>query len=105
MNRARPKQIVIRVSEDELARIKDKVAQSGKSQQEYIIDALLNAEVVNLDAIKELCPELKRVGSNLNQVAKALNGRGYYQYSLITENQKELMELWQLLKRYLQRQG
>ena len=32
-NRTRPKQIVIRVSEEELAQIKEKVEQSGKSQQ------------------------------------------------------------------------
>ena len=39
MNRTRPKQIVIRVSEEELAQIKKKVEQSGKSQQQYIIEA------------------------------------------------------------------
>ena len=33
MNRTRPKQIVIRVSEEELMQIKEKVAQSGKNQQ------------------------------------------------------------------------
>ena len=37
MNRTRPKQIVIRVSEEELEAIKEKVEQSGKSQQQYII--------------------------------------------------------------------
>lgn len=37
MNRTRPKQIVIRVSEEELAQIKEKVEQSGKSQQQYIM--------------------------------------------------------------------
>ena len=31
MNRTRPKQIVIRVSEEELAQIKEKVEQSGKA--------------------------------------------------------------------------
>ena len=35
MNRTRPKQIVIRVSEEELMQIKEKVAQSGKNQQEW----------------------------------------------------------------------
>ena len=44
MNRTRPKQIVIRVSEEELAQIKEKVEQSGKSQQQYIIEALTTVE-------------------------------------------------------------
>lgn len=105
MNRTRPKQIVIRVSEEEQEQIKSKVEQSGKSQQQYIIEALTQREVVNLDAVKELYPELKRIGNNLNQIAKALNSTGYYDYRLITQNQKELNEIWQSLKRYLQRQA
>lgn len=105
MNRTRPKQIVIRVSEEELAQIKEKVEQSGKSQQQYIIEALTQSKIVNLDGIKELYPEIKRIGNNLNQIAKALNGSAYYSYSLITQNQKELEKIWQLLKQYLQKQG
>jgi len=73
MNRTRPKQIVIRVSEEELMQIKEKVAQSGKNQQQY------------------------------NQIAHALNGKGYYSYNLITENQKELGQLWQSLRQFLQK--
>ena len=105
MNRTRPKQIVIRVSEEELAQIKEKVEQSGKSQQQYIIEALTQSNIVNLDGLKEIYPELKRQGNNLNQIAKALNGSTYYSYSLITQNQKELEKIWQLLKQYLQKQA
>lgn len=76
MNRTRPKQIVIRVSEEELTQIKEKVAQSGKNQQEYIIEALTQPTITNTDGIKELIPELKRIGNNLNQIAHALNGKG-----------------------------
>lgn len=105
MNRTRPKQIVIRVSEEELEQIKKKVEQSGKSQQQYIIEALTQKQVTNTDGIKELMPELKRVGNNLNQIAKALNSTGYYDYRLITQNQKELNEVWQSLKQYLQKRA
>jgi hypothetical protein len=105
MNRTRPKQIVIRLSEEELAQIKEKVEQSGKSQQQYIIEALTQSNIVNLDGLKELYPEIKRIGNNLNQIAKALNGSTYYSYSLITQNQKELEKIWQLLKQYLQKQA
>ena len=80
MNRTRPKQIVIRVSEEELAQIKEKVEQSGKSQQQYIIEALTQSNIVNLDGLKEIYPELKRQGNNLNQIAKKLNENGYVDY-------------------------
>lgn len=103
MNRTRPKQIVIRMSEEELEQIKAKVEQSGKSQQQYIIAALTGKQIINTDGIKELVPELKRVGNNLNQIAKALNSTGYYDYRLITQNQKERNQLWQSLKQYLQK--
>ena len=85
--------------------IKEKVEQSGKSQQQYIIEALTQSNIVNTDGIKELIPELKRVGNNLNQIAHALNGSSYYSYNLITENQKELTEIWQSLKQFLQKQA
>ena len=96
MNRTRPKQIVIRVSEEELMQIKEKVAKSGKNQQEYIIEALTQPTITNTDGIKELIPELKRIGNNLNR-------KGYYSYNLITENQKELGQLWQSLRQFLQK--
>jgi hypothetical protein len=105
MNRKRNKQIVIRVSEEEFETIKKKVQQSGKSQQQYAIDALLDTPIVNTEGIKAISPEIMRVGNNLNQVAKALNGSSYYSYNLITKNQKELEEVWQLLKQYLQNLG
>ena len=106
MNRTRPKQIVIRVSEEELAQIKEKVEQSGKSQQQYIIEALTQSNIVNLDGLKEIYPELKRQGNNLNQIAKKLNENGYVdQYNLITDNQKELDKVWQSLKQFLQKQA
>ena len=104
MNRTRPKQIVIRVSEEELAQIK--VEQSGKSQQQYIIEALTQSNIVNLDGLKEIYPELKRQGNNLNQIAKKLNENGYVDYKQELPNtMKEVREVWQLLKQYLQKQA
>lgn len=106
MNRTRPKQIVIRVSEEELAQIKEKVEQSGKSQQQYIIEALTQSNIVNLDGLKEIYPELKRQGNNLNQIAKKLNENGYVDYKQELPNtMKEVREVWQLLKQYLQKQA
>lgn len=106
MNRTRPKQIVIRVSEEELVQIKKKVEQSGKSQQQYIIEALTQKQVINTDGIKEIYPELKRQGNNLNQIAKKLNENGYVDYKHeLPDTMKEVREVWRLLKQYLQKQA
>ena len=97
--RKRNVQINIRISEAEAEQLRKKVEQSGMSQQEYILSCVLNKPITNTDGIKELIPELKRVGNN------ALNGGRYYQYNLITDNQKELDKVWQSLKQFLQKQA
>ena len=103
--RSRDIQIKFRVSEEEAEQLRKKVDQSGKSMQEYLLSCALNKPITNTDGIKELYPEIKRIGNNLNQIAKALNGTAYYPYNLITQNQKELEKIWQLLKQYLQKQA
>ena len=105
MNKTRPKQLSFRVSEEEYQQLQEKISESGMSQQEYILSCVLNKPITNTDGIKELIPELKRVGNNLNQIAHALNGGRYYQYNLITDNQKELDKVWQSLKQFLQKQA
>jgi hypothetical protein len=103
------------MSEEEYSQLKRKVEASGGSQQGYIIKALMNKPVMNTDGIKQLIPEVKRIGNNLNQTARALNeidgalkDSGFYNYRKITEvlaeanqNQEELMNLWQQLRQYL----
>ena len=37
---------------------------------------VLEKQIVNTDGIKELLPELKRIGNNLNQIAKRCNEGG-----------------------------
>lgn len=103
MNRARPKQIVIRVSEKELEAIKKKVEQSGKSQQQYIIESLMQKKIVNMDGVKQLIPEIRRIGNNLNQIAKHMNEGKYPTIPEVINNQEELNQIWRLLKQYLQK--
>lgn len=117
--RKRNVQIKFRASEEEAEKLQKKVEQSGASQQEYILRSVLEQSITNTDGIKEIVPELKRVGNNLNQTARALNeidgalkDSGFYNYRKISEvlaeakqNQEELEKIWQLLKQYLQKQA
>ena len=73
MNKTRPKQLSFRVSEEEYQQLQQKILESGKNQQEYILSCVLEKQIVNMDGIKELIPELKRIGNNLNQIAKLCN--------------------------------
>ena len=63
--------------------IRDRISESGKNQQEYILSCVLEKQIVNTDGIKELIPELKRIGNNLNQIAKRCNEGGMLPLSLI----------------------
>ena len=76
MNKTRPKQLSFRVNEEEYQQLQEKVLQSGKNQQEYVLSCVLEKQIVNTDGIKELIPELKRIGNNLNQIAKRCNEGG-----------------------------
>lgn len=105
-NKSRPKQVMFRLSEEEAEKLQRKVEQSGMSQQDYILKAVLEKPIMNTDGIKEIVPELKRQGANLNQLTKKLNERGYIDYKKeLPQLEKELKEVWQLLKQYLQSVG
>ena len=95
-----------RVNEEEYQQLQEKVFQSGKNQQEYILSCVLEKQIVNTDGIKELIPELKRIGNNLNQIAKRCNEGGVLPSEAeVREQGEELKQVWQLLRRYLQRQA
>lgn len=106
MNKTRPKQLSFRVNEEEYQQLQEKVLQSGKNQQEYILSCVLEKQIVNTDGIKELIPELKRIGNNLNQIAKRCNEGGVLPSEVeVREQGEELKQVWQLLRRYLQKQA
>ena len=104
MNKSRPKQLSFRVSEKEWELLQQKISESGKTQQDFILSCVLGKEITNTDGIKEIVPELKRQGANLNQFVKKLNERGFIDYKKeLPETLGEVRAVWQLLRRYLQR--
>ena len=100
MNKTRPKQLSFRVNEEEYQKLQERVQESGKNQQEYILSCVLDKKIVNTDGIKELIPELKRIGNNLNQIAKRCNEGGVLPSEAeVREQGEELKQVWQLLRR------
>ena len=106
MNKSRPKQLSFRVSEKEWELLQQKISESGKTQQDFILSCVLGKEITNTDGIKEIVPELKRQGANLNQLVKKLNERGFIDYKKeLPETLGEVRAVWQLLRQYLQKLG
>jgi hypothetical protein len=86
--------------------LQEKISESGKNQQEYILSCVLEKQIVNTDGIKELIPELKRIGNNLNQIAKRCNEGGMLPSEAeVRKHGEELNKVWQSLRRYLQRRA
>lgn len=118
MNKTRPKQMLFRVSAEEYKIIMKKIAESGLSNQEYMLKAVLGVSIVKTEDLKELVIELKkqgtelnRQGNNLNQIATRLNERRFVDYnnelpqtlSTLRHAQEGLKDIWQSLKQYLQK--
>ena len=86
-NRKRNKAITIRMTKSEYADLQARVAESGLSQQAFIINAVRGAAIPSSDEIAvlkdismtfaEYVKQLRGIGTNLNQMAHVANGQGY----------------------------
>lgn len=67
--------LYVRVTEQELKDIKNKAELAGMSVSEFARQQLSNGQVVAAPSVGfiETIRELKRIGSNLNQIARKLN--------------------------------
>ena len=97
-NRTKAKQIAFRVTEQEYNELMKLVELSGMTQQQFFTTAILNTTVTNMDGLKELIPELKRIGNNLNQLSKKANEGNSVAAAEVELIQGELDEVWQLLR-------
>ena len=101
MNKKRTRQLSVRLTENELQEVKRKVIRSGLRQQDYIRLILLDGIVTNTDGVKAVIPEMKRIGNNINQIARKCNEGGSVWSEDMEHIRKEMKRLWQLLRLYL----
>ena len=72
-NRKRNKRMTIRGTEQEKKKIEQKTEKSGLSRNEYMIRSALEQKIFDLKSVNDLRIQLKRIGNNLNQIARKLN--------------------------------
>jgi len=65
--------MTIRGTEQEKKKIEQKAEKAGLSRTEYMLRSALEKNIVDLDSVNDLRIELKRIGNNLNQIARKLN--------------------------------
>ncbi|NOV63577.1 plasmid mobilization protein [Clostridium beijerinckii] len=101
MGRTKDKQVKFWANEKELEQIKKKVEQSKLSQQEYLLKCALDKEIIVVEGLQKIFIELKRQGTNLNQIAKIINSGEMHH---VAENAlKEYEELWRSLRQLIQK--
>lgn len=94
----RSKRIELRVTEDELMKIRDRMEEAGiSSLTAYLVRMAIHGYVIVMDLsdLKEILRLLQISGNNLNQYARKANETGSIYHEDIEElknNQKEILQ-------------
>ena len=91
--RKRTNQIIIRLSDEELAALNEKASRVVGSRESFcrhILNGAVVKEAPSIDSVKMLM-ELRRIGYNLNQVLKRANSIGLLD---VPELRKVIDEVW-----------
>ena len=90
------KRINFRVSETMDALIRAKAQEAGMSLTDYIAFCAIDRKIVNYDGLIELSTQVKRLGSNVNQLL-ILSRQGRISTVNLTATQEELKRIHELL--------
>ena len=99
----RNKNIKIRVTENELARIKERAAASGMNVSGYIRKCAVDGKIIlyetkNLFGLKTA---LKAIGKNVNQIAAVVNSTGSVYANDIEDLKRSMGDVRLMLNEYL----
>ena len=96
MSKNRTERIFIRVSPTEKKKIEEKAALVNKSVANYLTDLSDNSKVIDTKIIPTLILDIRRVGTNINQIAAIANSQKYINKPLllkVIEHEKEIAGL------------
>ncbi len=93
-NRKRNVTLTIRVTEKEKASILKQVQRAKMSLTDYLVAAALNTKIYVPEDLKPIVTELKRIGTNLNQITMKINMGVFksYNFSEVIEGQRKIYE-------------
>ena len=94
----RTKKMTFRLTIEEYEKIKQKVEEAGISQQQFLLKTALNKEIIHIKDWQELMFQIKKIGININQIAKHSNETGIVSEREILESKDELKKICQLLR-------
>ena len=80
-NRKRNVTLTIRVTPVEKDAILRKAKQADMNLTDYLVTAALSAQIMVAEDLKPALTELKRIGTNLNQIATKINVGAFKSYN------------------------
>lgn len=99
-NRRRDETLTVRLTRSEKKAIQEKAKKSGLTMSDYFVKASTEKQINVID-IKPVLTELKKLGTNINQIARKMNS-GFFrprnfdevirQQNIITEMLSKIME-------------
>lgn len=98
MTRTRARILAVRLTEKELQTVKKLVKRSGLRQQDYLVAAITQKEIVAIDGLHTLMVSLPRIGNNLNQIARRCNEGEPATLEEVTRARKELGDVWAMVR-------
>ena len=93
----------IRLTNKEKNLIEEKANKCKMTMTEFVIKSCLNSNIVIIDGLDKVDTELRRIGNNINQLARLANERIIQEVNL-REVRIEVNQVWLLLKQLVQRQ-
>lgn len=111
------------MTEEEYSAFQNRVEESGITQQSYIINAIMGATITSSDEIEvlkkisktfsDLLRQLRGMATNVNQMARVANGKGYLPKEeiliqtaeQIDQYRKGSEKLWQLIRSSINQQN
>lgn len=98
-NRKRKNILLIRLNDKEYNTVINKIAKTGLTKREFIYRAIIGAEIRKLHDIDGIEEELRKIGVNINQIARKVNTSNKAEYYELKIINGKVDELWQLLRR------
>jgi len=93
-NRKRNVTLTIRVTEKEKESILEQIQKAKMSLTDYLITSALSAKIYVPEDLKPIVTELKRIGTNLNQITTKINMGVFKSYNFceVIEGQRKIYE-------------
>lgn len=117
--RKRNHTVTIRMNDKEYALLRQKMKESGQTQQAVVLAAIENVEIVSSEVMEELKVlnqrleetnrQLRGATTNLNQIAHHMNAGGFYSradvFNSLNENisgyRKECEKIWRSIRQLI----